>query len=106
MGGIGRRPLPSPKYSPHKVNYPSELFSIVTRLNELDTVKKAVPEKIRKYLKTDIALQAQKKRERLKAALEKSKLSNFSKSSDPKSGNTSVGKTNYETKNFLNPDAN
>ena len=84
-----------------KVKYPNELFSIVSRLNELDTISKAVPVGIRKYTKNDVAIQAQKKKERLKRALEKSKSSS---KSNTKAGTSKMGGPTTPT-NFLNPDA-
>ncbi len=54
-----------------KVKYPDELFSIVTRLNELDTISKAIPVKTRKYTKKEISLKVQAKKERLERAFEK-----------------------------------
>ncbi|RLA76421.1 MAG: hypothetical protein DRG78_19035 [Epsilonproteobacteria bacterium] len=55
-----------------KVKYKDELFSIVTRLNALDTISKAVPVKTRKYTKKEISFKAEAKKERLRRALEKS----------------------------------
>ena len=74
-----------------KVKYKDELFSIVSKLNELDTVSKAVPVRTRKYTKDDVAIQAQKKKERLQRALEKSKANKYSKSNG-KSGKNGTSK--------------
>jgi len=85
-----------------KVRQPSELFSIVSQLNELDTIKKAVPGKIRKYLKSDMARKAKVKRENIRAAREKSRNSGGN-SNSKSNGNGTSGKKKHEVRNFLNP---
>jgi len=90
-----------------RVKYPEELFSILSRLNELNTISKAIPVKTRKYTKGDVAIKAQKKKERLQRALEKSKAKGSSKSNGTagKAGTSKMGGPTTPT-NFLNPNAN
>ncbi len=87
-----------------KVRHPDELFSIVSRLNELSTIKKAVPGKIRKYLKSDMASKAKIRRENIRAAREKSKNNTKNTSGTGSSnGSGASGKKSQEPRNFLNP---
>lgn len=88
-----------------KVKYPNELFSIVSRLNKLDTVSKAIPSITRKYTKSEISLQVEAKKERLKRALEKHKAKEKNSDGSAQTGGSKMGKTT-EPRNFLNPDAN
>jgi hypothetical protein len=55
-----------------KVRYSSELFSIISRLNKLDIVKKAVPSRVRKKLKIEVYRKIEAERKRLSNVLEKS----------------------------------
>lgn len=56
-----------------KVRNKSELFSILTNLNDLSAIQKAIPSKERKYTKTEIRIRVQRAKERQKSAYEKSK---------------------------------
>lgn len=48
-----------------------ELFSILTNLNNLSAVQKAIPSKKRKYTKTEIQKRIEKRKERQKRAMER-----------------------------------
>lgn len=54
-----------------QVRNKDELFSILTNLNNLTAVQKAIPSKKRKYTKTEIQKRIQKSKERQKKAMEK-----------------------------------
>lgn len=54
-----------------KVEDRNELFSVISKLNRLDTVMKAQPHKTRKYTKAHIEAQKKAKQERLANVLEK-----------------------------------
>ncbi len=57
-----------------KVRNPHELFSILSNLNELDAIQKAVPQKIRKYTQIEIERRIEARKARLEKVMKRTKM--------------------------------
>ena len=82
-----------------KVRNPYELFSIISNLNSLDAIQKAIPAKERKFTKREIQIRNEKRQERLEKAMEKTKTGNQEVGFG--TGFTTLKDNNKEAKNFL-----
>ncbi len=57
-----------------KVRNPRELFSILSNLNDLDAIQKAIPAQTRKYTQTEIQRKNEERKARLQKVLQKQKM--------------------------------
>jgi len=81
-----------------KVRNPRELFSIVSNLNDLDAIQKAVPAQTRKYTQTEIQRKNEERKARLQKVLQKQKMREEQKQ---KQKATMGSSGSNEPKNFL-----
>ena len=84
-----------------KVRNPYELFSILSNLNELDAIQKAVPAKERKFTQREIQIKNAQHKERLEKVIGKTKMQNGEKEVGFGTGFTTLKNNEKEPKNFL-----
>jgi hypothetical protein len=87
-----------------KARNPYELFSILSNLNRLDAIQKAVPQTTKKYTQIEVQRRIEQRKARLEKVMEKSKNRNSGK--DAKDVGFQTGFTNIKEeekggKNFL-----
>jgi hypothetical protein len=82
-----------------KVRNPYELFSILSNLNSLDAIQKAVPAKTKKFTKDYIQMKIAKKKERLQKVINKS--TNNEEKVGFQTGFTNIEKNDKQPTNFL-----
>jgi hypothetical protein len=69
-----------------KVRNPYELFSILSNLNRLDAIQKAVPAQTRKYTQTEVQRRIEERKSRLQKVMEKEKMREEQKATMGSSG--------------------
>lgn len=87
-----------------KVRNPYELFSILSNINNLDAIQRAVPAKERKYTQTEIQIRNAQRQERLEKVMKKTNTKNGGKNEKEigfGTGFTTLKNNEKEAKNFL-----
>jgi len=78
-----------------KVRNPRELFSILSNLNDLDAIQKAVPAQTRKYTQTEIQRKIEERKARLQKVMQKQKMREEQKQKATMGSSGSDGPKNF-----------
>lgn len=84
-----------------KVRNPYELFSILSNLNRLDAVQKAVPQTTKKYTQIEVQRRIEERKARLEKVMKKTKMKNGNKEVGFGTGFTTLKDEKKEPMNFL-----